>query len=108
MPFDISRLTVADTLLCSTQLRIAIEPQGSVESVSRQVCSFLYDAFRDERGERAIRLARMYITHPYARLAPEDQFFARNLLNGPVARWPFLKCLTLLATRGDQDEWNDR
>jgi hypothetical protein len=108
MPFDISRLTVADTLLCSTQLRIAIEPEGSVVAVARQAFSFLADAFRDARGERAIKLARMYVTHPYARLAPEDQLFARNLLNSPVARWPFLKCLTLLATRGAQDEWNDR
>ena len=108
MTFDLTRLTVADTLLCSTRLRLAIEHHRSVEAIGRQACSFLYDAFQDARGERSIRLVRLYVTHPYARMPAEDQLFARNLLNGPVARWPFLKCLALLATRGDEEAWNDR
>lgn len=108
MTFDLTRLSVADTLLCSTRLRIAVEQATSAEFIGRQACSYLYDAFGDSHGERAVRLVRMYVTHPYAKLPVEDQQFARNLLNGPVARWPFLKCLTLLATRGDEDSWNDR
>lgn len=108
MTFDLARLTVADTLLCSTRLRLAIEHHRSVEAIGRQACTFLYDAFHDAQGERAIKLVRLYVTHPYAKLPLEDQRFARRLLSAPVARWPFLKCLTLLATRGDEDAWNDR
>ena len=108
MGFDLTQLSVADTLSCSAQLRLAIDGQSTVEAVARRACAFLYDAFSDVAGKPAIPLVRLYITHPYAKLSADDQRFARKLLSAPAARWPTLKCLTLLATRGDQDEWNDR
>ena len=108
MGFDLRQLSVADTLSCSAQLRLAIDGQATVEATARKACSFLYTAFADVEGKTAIPLVRLYITHPYAKLPPEDQRFAGKLLNAPAARWPLLKCLTLLATRGDQEDWNDR
>lgn len=108
MTFDLAQLSIADTLSCSAKLRAAIEAPRTLEAAARKACSYLYDAFVDSRGKRAAVLVRLYVTHPYAELAPADQRFARNLLSGTVARWPSLKCLTLVATRGDEDDWNDR
>jgi hypothetical protein len=103
MTFDLARFTIADTLSCSAHLRTALDGQASVEEIGRQTCSFFFDSFRDAKGAPAFALARLYITHPYARLPLEEQRFARNLLPGPVSRWP-----DLMATRGERDSWNDR
>jgi hypothetical protein len=108
MPFALSRLSVADTLSCSVKLRAAVEGERSVQKTAERACAFLYEAFTTEAGERAAPLVRLYVTHPYSGLPAEDQRFARSLLDGPVARWPTLKCLTLLGTSGDKPEWNDR
>lgn len=108
MNFDLTRLSVADTLTCSARLRTAMEGYASVEAIGQQACGFFREAFTDDKGNPAVALARMYVTHPYARLLPAEQRFARDLLNGPVARWPDLKCLVLVATRGEEPEWNDR
>jgi hypothetical protein len=48
---------------------------------------------------------RFYKTHSFHRLPADDQAFARRLLgNGSAA--PGLKCLTMLASAGDQPTWN--
>ena len=108
MPYELTRLSVADTLSCSVKLRAAIEGARSVQKAAERACAFLYEAFTTDAGERAAPLVRVYVTHPYNDLPADDQRFARNLLEGPVSRWPALRCLTLLGTRGDQPEWNDR
>ena len=108
MTFDLTQLSVSDTLSCSARLRAALEGPGTLEAIARRGCSFLYDAFQDAQGKRATVLVRLYVTHPYAQLGPSDQAFARQLLGGTVGRWPSLKCLTLVATRGDEAEWDDR
>jgi hypothetical protein len=108
MRFDLSQLSVADTLTCSVHLRKAIDGEATVEATARRACAFFHESFVDARRQRSLALARLYVTHPHAQLPADDQRFARKLLTGPAAQWPNLKCLTLLATRGDQEEWNDR
>ena len=53
---------------------------------------------------------RFYKTHPYGSLPPDLQRFAKRAY-GAVAispPEPSMKCLTLLATVGDEQAWNDR
>jgi hypothetical protein len=108
MPFDISKLGIAETLRCSAQLRTAAEGHPTLEAAARGVCSFFYDSFVDSSGRRTNALVRFYITHPYGKLPPEERDFARRLLPGDVVPWPELRCLTLLGTRGETAAWNNR
>ena len=55
-------------------------------------------------------MVRFYKTHSYGALTPELQRFAKRVF-GTMAispPEPAMKCLTLLATVGDEPEWNDR
>ena len=50
---------------------------------------------------------RLYKTHPYGGLGPELRGFAQGIL-GHAPESDDMKCLTLLATAGEREEWNDR
>ena len=67
---------------------------------------FLYGEFVDPRtGTSACALVRFYKTHSFGGLPAEDQAFARGLLrNGTPSS--SMKCLTLLASAGDEPAWN--
>jgi hypothetical protein len=81
-----------------------------MEAAAAAVCRFLYDELGDGGGGRACVLVRFYKTHPYGALTPELQRFAKRAF-GAVAispPEPGMKCLTLMATVGDEPQWNDR
>lgn len=78
-----------------------------MEEAANAVVRFLYDELRDkERDQRALSLVRLYKTHPYDELEPAVRAFADELAPGePLTGKP---CLTLIATAGDEEDWNDR
>ncbi|HYC52002.1 MAG TPA: hypothetical protein VEB19_12890 [Gemmatimonadaceae bacterium] len=78
-----------------------------MEEALDAMCRFLHDELRDPAGQRACALVRAYKTHPYHQLDPRDREFARGLL-GADKPTPSMRCLTLLATVGDEVRWNDR
>jgi hypothetical protein len=108
MTFDISQLGVAETLASTSLLNQATANTTTVEALARAVCEWLYEQMADASQHPACPLIRFYITHPYSSLLPDDQRFARTLLTADPSSFPNLKCLTLLGTRGDVAEWNDR
>lgn len=77
-----------------------------MEEVAGRVASYFYDELRDGEGERATVLSRFYKTHPFGSLDPELQAFARASAGGDLD--PETRCLTLLATVGDEEEWCSR
>jgi hypothetical protein len=104
MKFDITQFGIPEMMKCGARLRE--EATGkTAQEVARQVCDFLYDSLVDKDGDRACVLARFYVTHNYGELPADTQRFARKLLG--ATPWPALKCLNLLATRGNVEEWND-
>jgi hypothetical protein len=105
--FDISHFGVAETLSCSSRLRDVVRSHTTAEALAAAMCTYLFGALVDGADHPACPLIRCYVTHPYASLPADDQAFARGLTGDPT-QWPNLKCLTLLGTRGDRDEWNDR
>lgn len=110
MPSDLTRFDLASMLRCSQLLRKSAQGAPSMESAAGAVCRALYDELTDPDGGRATVLVRFYKTHPYGALPAELQRFAKRAF-GAVAISPpeaSMKCLTLLATVGDEPAWNDR
>lgn len=105
---DLTRFTLSDMITCSSALRGLGAGATSMEEVANRIVRYLYDDLIDmPSGARACALVRFYKTHPYQGLDPELRGVARALLGDqPVS--PSMKCLTLLATAGEQPEWNAR
>jgi len=80
----------------------------SMEEAANNIVSHLYDQFVDpETGQSEIALIRFFKTHDYEELEPELKGFASALLEGDTSTKE-LKCLTLLATAGDESQWKSR
>jgi hypothetical protein len=106
--YDLRDFTLSDTLRCGAELRRIIEDAGSVESAARAITQSIYESFTDDAtSEPSCALVRCYKTHSFEELPTDLQGFARNVLKRKPAS-PQVKCLTLMGTRGDRPEWNDR
>lgn len=79
-----------------------------MEAAARAQCRYLYEELRTITDDRACVLVRCYKTHAYGALPADLQQFARKLLGSTAAPSDTMRCLTLLATVGDEDAWNDR
>jgi hypothetical protein len=72
------------------------------------VCRFFYDELRGPDASRACVLVRCYKTHPFGELDLGLKRFARGLLATGADPAPDMRCLTLLATVGEERAWNSR
>ncbi len=93
---------------CGAALRQLGSGAEAMEDVAEEIVRHLYERLVDGRtAEPVTALVRFYKTHPFSELDEDLRNFARSILGGsPVP--PHLKCLTLLASAGDQPEWNSR
>ena len=103
--FDLSRFRLSDMVRCASVARTLGEHAGSMEEAAENVLEFFFESFRGENGEPACGLIRLFKTHRYAGLPPELQRFSDGIL---PATSPAMRCLTLMATRGTEAEWNSR
>ena len=78
-----------------------------MEEAAQRVCRVLYEELITSEKSKACALVRCYKTHPYGKLEPELQSFAKAVLQGHAAD-PTMRCLTLLGTAGDEPAWNSR
>jgi hypothetical protein len=105
---DLTTFSLADVVQSSSELRRASVGASSMEEAAGRIVDRLYDTMLDGRtGNRALALVRLFKTHPYGALEPDQEKFADGLMGGQTPP-PLMKCLTLLATRGEEPEWNDR
>ncbi|MFN2563773.1 MAG: hypothetical protein ABR499_02010 [Gemmatimonadaceae bacterium] len=107
MPSDLTKFGLSEMLRCSTELRRATKDASTMEEAAQRVCRVLYDELVTPDTSRACVLVRCYKTHPYGKLLPELQSFAKAVLQNH-ATVPTMRCLTLLGTVGDQPAWNSR
>src|SRR4051812_1744811 len=108
MSFSLTGFDLAEMLRCGLDLRRAAKEAGSMEEAADTIVHYFHDAFRHEAtGERECALVRFYKTHPYGALEPRLQAFARKLMGGQEPD-DDMKCLVLLATAGQEPEWNSR
>ncbi len=107
MSFSLARFGLKEMLRCGLDLRKGAGEAATVEDVARTVVGYFYEECRDEEGNRECLLARFYKTHAYGQLPAELQAFARGVM-APDEPSDDTQCLTLLATAGDEPEWNAR
>lgn len=107
MSFSLQTFDLQNMLRCGLDLRRGSASATCMEALAEGVVRYFYDACRDADGGRECLLARFYKTHAYGALPPDLQAFARAAL-GAVPPKPETRCLTLLATAGDEPAWNAR
>jgi hypothetical protein len=106
--YDLATFTKDDMSHCAVALRNMDERSRSMEETAERIVRYLYDHLVDRRtGKRSCALVRFFKTHPYEGLSSDLQEAARSILKGrSIPRRT--KCLTLLATAGDEPQWNVR
>ena len=106
--YDINHFAIREMTECGKALRMIGEGAKSMEEVANRIVRYLYDSLIDkEAGRRACALVRLFKTHSYEELDAELQEFAQNMLGSKPA-YPGMKCMVLLATSGEEREWQSR
>ena len=106
--YDLTRFTLRDMAECGLALRQFGLGVESMEEASNRIVRYLYENFCTKpTGEKSCALVRLLKTHPYEDLEVELAQYARSMLDR-YPPLPAMKCMTLLATVGEQTEWNSR
>ena len=106
--YDYATLTDAELARCGYTLRDVGSAASSMEDAANRVVKALYESITvSATGQKANALVRLYKTHPYSQLEAGQQEFARGIL-GSNPPSDDLRCLTLMGTIGDRDQWNSR
>jgi hypothetical protein len=108
---DLTKFGLGEMLRCSLELRRVARHEYTMEATARRITQFLYDELATREGGRACVLVRCYKTHPFGGLPADLQVFARRSLLSTephVEPSNSMRCLTLLATAGDESSWNER
>lgn len=105
MAFDLAEFNLASMLRCGRGIRRAAQGTASMDAAADAIVRYLYTGSGTlPDGRRNCALVRCYRTLSRDRLDPEQRRFADALLAGPAAA-PDMKCLTLIATVGDEAPW---
>jgi hypothetical protein len=106
--FDLTKFSQADMYRCAIGVRNMDAGSHSMEETAQRIVRYLYKNLTDPKtGQSACALVRFFKTHPYGDLSDDLQEAAQAILKGrPIMR--ATKCLTLLATAGDEPYWNVR
>jgi hypothetical protein len=83
----------------------------TLESAARALTRYFYDALEADGPDgpaRACALVRCYKTHPFGSLPDDLQRAALRLLPSGERATPGMRCVSLLASAGDEPAWNSR
>jgi len=105
--YDLARFTQSEISECGNALRALGSGAASMEETANKIVRYLYDNLVDAQGSKACALIRFYKTHAFDQLEPSLQEFAQGIL-GRAPDSPDMKCLTMLATIGENPDWNSR
>lgn len=106
MPYILRGLSLSDMTECGAQLRRLGRDASSMEDAANRVVRWLYAQLADDAGGPACAMVRFYKTQLLADLPDDLAAFAREAAGEDLP--PHTRCLTLLASAGDEPEWNDR
>jgi len=106
---DLAKFDLNDMIECGRAVRKAGEAASSMEEAADEIIQLLRSTLVDgETGEANCPLVRCFKTHPLSQLPPDLEQIAQGSLSDQRSLRPDLPCLTLLATAGDMEPWNDR
>ena len=98
----LSQFSMSEMVGCGQAIRSLAQKHGDKASFVRALARYLFEKVVDDDGAPAFALVRFFETCSYEHLDPRLQ----RIIDDPDAL-PGMKCLRLLATNGDQPEWND-
>jgi hypothetical protein len=104
---DVTDFTVGAMLRSGIAIRRAVRGCQSLESAANRVVQYFYERCTSAAGVRSCALVRFYKTHQYGGLEPGQQRFAAAQL-GAIPPRKSMRCLTLVATIGDEPHWSSR
>jgi hypothetical protein len=108
MPYVLSRFGFTDMMQCRARIRELFEEDpATLEDAAERAVEFFYRELVDDEGAPACALVRFFKTHRYAEL-PEDLRAVVGAASPEISNVPDLRCLTLVATRGQEPAWNSR
>ena len=108
MPYNLSRFGFGDMMDCRGRIRsLFADDPSTLEAAAERAVEFFRRELVDEHGQPACALVRFFKTHPYRDL-PEDLQAVVRAGSPEAGSIPDLRCLTLLATRVDEEDWNSR
>jgi hypothetical protein len=106
LSFDLTNFGLAEMLQLGRAARLAAAGTPTMRAAAEASTRLLYtDCIDPVTRAPACALVRFYKTHSFGWLPPADQEFARGLLRGRTPS-PHMKCLTMLASAGDEPAWN--
>jgi len=104
---SLDQLTAAQAVASGSALRRLQAGAERRQDVAQRVVAYFYENFRlADTGESSCVLARCFQTTSYASLPLDYQEAADRLLH-TVRSDDRMRCLALLATRGDRITWNE-
>jgi hypothetical protein len=104
---DVTDFTVGAMLRAGIAVRRVVRGADSLEDAAQAIVRYLYDACATPAEGRSCVMVRFYKTHRFSALEAALQRFATEQLGDERPRAD-MRCLTLLATVGDEPEWNSR
>ncbi len=109
MPYRLRTFGFTDMMDCRARVRNLFDdaPPATVSDAAERVVHFFHDELRDDRGNPACALVRFFRTVPYRDLDEDTRAFARSAAAEETLA-PQVRCLTLMATMGEQPEWKSR
>ena len=103
---DLEHLGFANAVTLGQAVRRCNAHATHQQQAAEGVVNYLYETFRDPRtGLPSCALVRCFQTHSLAGLPPEGQEAALRI-DPASASVEGLRCLTLLASRGEEASWN--
>lgn len=106
MNFDLSDFSLVNMLQCGRGIRQAAAEAGTVHEAAQAIVEYLYEECGHPGAARSCALIRFYKTYSLDELEPRLQAFARTQLGG-LEQLGRMKCLTLVATIGQEQRWCD-
>lgn len=104
--YSLARFSLLEMTECSAVLRQLGERSSSLQEAASRAVEYLFATLgNSETGERDCVLVRCFKTISYSRLDPATQQLAREKLGG-ITPFPDLKCFTLMASAGEEPDWN--
>jgi len=107
-PLDVTDVTVGAMLRTGIALRRSLRDCGTLEAAAGIVVRYFREHCVDSQtGALSCPLVRFYKTHPFGDLEPDLQALVASQL-APAIADPEMRCLTLMATAGEEPAWNSR
>lgn len=106
--FELQELTFTQMIQASADLRRLGAGAGCMEEVASRIVRYFHDhLISKQTNQTACVLVRLFVTSPFSELDEGLRRVAVAMLRGESVP-PTMKCLTLLASAGEEPKWNSR